>query len=62
MTEEQNKKKGGPGRGQGRKPLAPGEKPVTVGTVMTLKQAAKYKAIGGAKWLRGKLDETEQAE
>jgi hypothetical protein len=62
MTEEQKKQRGGTGRGQGRKPLAVGEKPVTVGTVLTRKQAARFKAIGGAKWLRGKLDESEQAE
>lgn len=50
-------KRGGPGRGQGRKPLAPGEPsgdPVSIR--MTQAQRAKLAALGGGKWVRDKID------
>jgi hypothetical protein len=43
-------------RGQGRKPLPPEEK-VRVRTVrMTDEQWAKFSALGGAAWLRERID------
>jgi hypothetical protein len=50
-------KRGGPGRNQGRKPLAPGEAsgdPVSIR--MTQAQRAKLAALGGGKWVREKID------
>jgi hypothetical protein len=48
---------GGAGRGQGRKPLAPDEKSITVGIRMTTSQREKMDALGGAPWVRDKIDQ-----
>jgi hypothetical protein len=53
MTET---KRGGPGRGQGRKPVKPGEITVTVSLRMTEAQREKLERLGGAEWVRGKID------
>jgi hypothetical protein len=50
---------GGAGRGQGRKPLAPGEKSITVGIRMTNSQREKMDALGGAPWVRDKIDKAK---
>jgi len=53
-------KRGGPGRGQGRKPIKHGEETVTVSLRMTVSQRAKLKRLGGGEWARAKIDaETE---
>ena len=44
-------------RGQGRKPIKPGERMVVVPLRMTPEQKAKLTTLGGVKWVRAKLDE-----
>ena len=44
-------------RGQGRKPIKPGEIMVVAPLRMTPEQKAKLTTLGGAKWVRAKLDE-----
>ena len=53
---------GGAGRGQGRKPLVPGEKSITVGIRMTNSQRKKMEALGGAPWVRHKIDKAKLPE
>ena len=53
-------KRGGPGRGQGRKPLAPGQQTVMVAIRMTAEQRDKLKRIGGSKWVRSKIDKEHE--
>lgn len=49
-------KRGGPGRGQGRKPIKAGETTVSVSTRMTKGQRDKLKQIGGGSFVRRKID------
>lgn len=56
MTE---KKRGGPGRGQGRKPVKPGEKTVVVSLRLAESHKPKLAALGGGKWVRAKIDEED---
>jgi hypothetical protein len=56
MTEKTH---GGPGRGQGRKPLAEGERTVMFALRMTLAQREKLTLLGGAQWLREKIDKAK---
>lgn len=49
-------KRGGPGRGQGRKPVKQGEETVTVSLRMTAAQRDKLGRLGGAEWVRRKID------
>lgn len=51
---------GGPGRGQGRKPLAPDEQTVPVTIRLTESQRDKLSALGGPKWIRAQIDEADQ--
>ena len=46
--------RGGPGRGQGRKPVAPVTK--TYKLLLTPEQRAKLDALGGAQWVRQQID------
>lgn len=48
--------RGGAGRGQGRKPLEPGQETVTAAIKMSAPQRDKLLRLGGAKWVRGKID------
>ena len=57
MTTENPTKRPPNGRGQGRKPIKPGELMVVVPLRMTHEQKAKLTTLGGAKWVRAKLDE-----
>ena len=57
MSEE---KRGGPGRGQGRKPVKQGEETVTFSLRMTPEQRAKLARLGGAEWVRGKIDKARE--
>ena len=54
---EEKKTHGGSNRGQGRKPLAPGESSQTIQARVTAAQADKFKRFGGAHWLRQKIDQ-----
>lgn len=56
MTET---KRGGPGRGQGRKPVKQGEETVTISLRMTAAQRAKLGSLGGAPWVRQQIDAAE---
>jgi hypothetical protein len=49
-------KRGGPGRGQGRKPIQQGAETVPVTLRMTTAQRDKLRALGGGKWLRGEIE------
>ena len=44
-------------RHQGRKPINAGEQTVTVSLRLTVSQRAKLATLGGAKWVRARLDE-----
>lgn len=48
--------RGGPGRGQGRKPVKQGEDTVTVSLRMTSAQRDKLAQLGGADWVRKRID------
>lgn len=50
--------RGGPGRGQGRKPIDKGDHTVTVSIRLTTAQRAKLHELGGAAWVRRMLDES----
>jgi hypothetical protein len=52
--------RGGPGRGQGRKPQFPGEVMVPVTLKMLPKQKDKLKRLGGAPWVRQKIDDAKE--
>ena len=51
--------RGGPGRGQGRKPVAEGEQTVTVSLRMTVAQRDKLATLGGALWVRQRIDKAK---
>lgn len=50
---------GGPGRGQGRKPLPEGEAMVPVMVKMKPAQKEKLGLLGGAPWVRQKIDKAK---
>lgn len=50
-------KKGGARQGSGRKPLSANEKTVALSARVTESQRKQFIAMGGAAWLRGKIDE-----
>lgn len=54
MTEP--KKRGGPNRGQGRKPLAKDGQTVRINLTMTAEQRDKLKQLGGSAWIRQQVD------
>ena len=56
MTEA---KRGGPGKGQGRKPLKEGQETVTLSVRLTVAQRAKLERLGGAAWLRDRIDKAK---
>ena len=53
-------KRGGPGRGQGRKPVKQGEETVTLSLRVTTAQREKLARLGGAEWVRGKIDRAKE--
>ena len=55
-------KRGGPGRGQGRKPVAEGQPTVTVSLRMTESQRDKLAQLGGAEWVRQRIDKARERE
>ena len=52
--------RGGPGKGQGRKPIKAGEDTVTVSLRMTAAQREKLARIGGAECVRCKIDSAKE--
>jgi hypothetical protein len=57
---DMNKPKGGPGRGQGRKPVKQGEETVTISLRVTVAQRQKLACLGGAEWVRCKIDREKE--
>ena len=57
MTSQE--KRGGPGRGQGREPLAQGAPSVLVSVRLTPAQRDQLRKLGGSGWVRRKIDESE---
>ncbi len=55
-----NKQHGGPGRGQGRKPVKQGEETVTLSLRVTVAQREKLARIGGAEWVRDRIDKAKE--
>ena len=62
MTTENPTKRPPNDRGQGRKPIAPGQLMVVVPIRLTPAQKDTIKTLGGAKWVRDKLDEVMGAQ
>lgn len=58
MSEKEQR--GGPGRGQGRKPVKQGEQTVTVSLRMTVSQRDKLTRLGGAEWVRQRIDKARE--
>ncbi len=54
--------RGGPGRGQGRKPLKEGQESVIVPLRMTADQKEKLARLGGAQWVRERIDKAKEPE
>lgn len=54
------KQRGGPGKGQGRKPIKQGENTVTVSLRMTAAQRDKLVWLGGAEWVRQRIDKARE--
>ena len=54
---DQPKKRGGPNRGQGRKPLAMDGQTVRINITMTEAQRDKLKKLGGSAWVRQRIEE-----
>lgn len=57
---QQTTNRGGAGRGQGRKPIKPGEPTVTVNVRMTDGQRDKLTRLGGAPWVRARIDKARE--
>ncbi len=55
-----NAQRGGAGRGQGRKPIKQGEDTVTVSLRMTAAQRDKLARLGGAEWVRQRIDKARE--
>jgi hypothetical protein len=53
-------KRGGAGRGQGRKPLKQGVETVTFSLRVTEAQREKLARLGGAEWVRKKIDRAKE--
>jgi hypothetical protein len=47
-------------RGQGRKPVKAGERTVSKTFRMTEAQAAKVERLGGAQWVRERIDKAKE--
>lgn len=60
MQEQQKSNRGGAGRGQGRKPLKEGQETVTLSVRLTVAQRAKLERLGGAAWLRDRIDKAKE--
>ena len=58
MSEKQ--KRGGAGRGQGRKRISATDHTITVSLRMTPAQREKLARLGGAKWVRDRIDRAKE--
>lgn len=54
--------RGGAGRGQGRKPLEAGNPTVVATVKMTTSQKEKLGRLGGAPWVRDRIDKAREPE
>lgn len=54
--------RGGAGRGQGRKPLDETSPTVVVSVKMSDEQRAKLQRLGGAQWVRSRIDKARDPE
>lgn len=54
-------KRGGPRPNSGRPPIKVGEETVTVSLRLTHAQRAKLEALGGAAWVRARIDKARKA-
>ena len=52
-------KRGGAGHGQGRKPIKDGQDTITVSLRMTEAQRDKLALLGGAEWVRQRIDKAK---
>ena len=59
FTAMSENKRGGPGRGRGRKPIKEGQDTVTVSLRMTEAQRDKLALLGGAEWVRKRIDKAK---
>ena len=59
-TDIESNKRGGAGRGQGRHPVKAGEETVTVSIRVTVAQREKLERLGGAKWVRDRIDRAKE--
>jgi hypothetical protein len=57
-----NQQRGGANRGQGRKPLKPGETTTTISMRLTEEQKRKFYTLGGPKWVRSIIDSSQPPE
>lgn len=57
---EHIEKRGGPNRNQGRKPLSVDEETLTMCLRMTRSQREKLDRLGGAKWVRSRIDREKE--
>lgn len=53
--------RGGAGRGQGRNPVKQGEETVTLSLRVTVAQREKLARLGGAEWVRSKIDRAKES-
>ena len=60
MPEQQKSNRGGAGRGQGRPPVKAGEETITISLRMTPAQREKLERLGGAKWVRDRIDRAKE--
>ena len=51
--------RGGAGLGQGRKPIKEGQDTVTVSLRLTVGQRNKLALLGGAEWVRQRIDKAK---
>lgn len=58
--EDEIKGRGGPGRGQGRKTLGDADPTVSFPVKMTTSQRDKLKRLGGAPWVRDRIDKAKE--
>lgn len=60
MSEHKTENRGGPGRGQGRKPLIGDTALIPVTLKMSAAQKAKLARLGGAPWVRDRIDKAKE--
>ena len=60
MQEQQKSNRGGSGRGQGRNSVKQGEETVTLSLRVTVAQREKLARLGGAEWVRQKIDRAKE--